>query len=115
MATTALPPENPPLDAASTDQEEIETADGFRLLPFSFAKRHGLLVHGYEDGQALTLVRNDASPASLAETRRFIERARQAWPKPAASSMVRYAPRSSQPTNSMRGSPSSTSRNQIPR
>jgi len=73
MATTALPPENPPLDAASTDQEEIETADGFRLLPFSFAKRHGLLVHGYEDGQALTLVRNDASPASLAETRRFID------------------------------------------
>ncbi len=74
MASTALPPEDPPLDASPPpDQEEIETADGFRLLPFSFAKRHGLLVHGYENGQALTLVRNDASPASLAETRRFID------------------------------------------
>ncbi len=45
--------------------------DRSRLLPFAFAKRHGLLVHAYESGQALTLVREDASPASLAEVRRY--------------------------------------------
>jgi general secretion pathway protein E len=74
MATPALPPEDLSLDAASIPEpEEIETEDGHLLLPFSFAKRHGLLVHGYEDGQALTLVRNDADPASLSETRRFID------------------------------------------
>lgn len=74
MATTALPPEDPPLDTAPPlEPDDIETADGRRLLPFSFAKRHGLLVHGYENGQALTLVRNDAGPASLAEARRFID------------------------------------------
>jgi general secretion pathway protein E len=50
------------------------TDSGERLLPFSFAKRHGLLVHGYADGRAQTLVRRDASPASLAEVRRFIGR-----------------------------------------
>ena len=74
MATTALPPEDLSLDALpALETEEIETEDGRLLLPFSFAKRHGLLVHGYEDGQALTLVRNDADPASLSETRRFID------------------------------------------
>lgn len=74
MATTALPPEDLPLDVAPLPEpDEIETADGRRLLPFSFAKRHGLLVYAYEDGYALTLVRNNASPASLSETRRFID------------------------------------------
>ena len=52
-------------------------ADGDRLLPFSFAKRNGLLVQGYADGQAQTLVRNDASPLSLSETRRFIDQPMQ--------------------------------------
>ena len=71
---TALPPEDLSLDvAAPSEPEEIETADGRRLLPFAFAKRHGLLVHGYESGLALTLVRNDANLASLSETRRFID------------------------------------------
>jgi len=71
---TALPSENLPIDAApASDAEEIETADGHRLLPFSFAKRHGLLVCGYEDGHAVTLVRDDASPVGLSETRRFID------------------------------------------
>jgi general secretion pathway protein E len=74
MATTALPPEDFPLDAATqTEPQELETIDGQRLLSFSFAKRHGLLVYGYEDGHALTLIRNDATPASLSETRRFVD------------------------------------------
>jgi len=74
MATTALPPEDLPLDTAiQTEPEEIETIDGQRLLSFSFAKRHGLLVYGYEDGKALTLIRNDATPASLSEIRRFVD------------------------------------------
>ncbi|RMH66038.1 MAG: type II secretion system protein GspE, partial [Bacteroidetes bacterium] len=45
--------------------------DRGRLLPFTFAKRHGLLVTAYEDGRALTLVREDASPAAVAEVRRY--------------------------------------------
>ncbi len=72
MAITALPPEELPLDETLA-ADAGETPEGHRLLPFSFANRHGLLVHGYEDGHALTLARNDATPASLSETRRFID------------------------------------------
>ncbi|MDH3977775.1 MAG: type II secretion system ATPase GspE, partial [Gammaproteobacteria bacterium] len=71
---TALPPEDIDLDTGSlTEDDELITDDGTRLLPFSFAKRHGVLVHGYEDAHALTMVRNDATPASLTEARRFID------------------------------------------
>ena len=74
METNSLAPEELPLESAATDiAEEIETPDGQRLLPFSFAKRQGLLVHGYEDGFALTLIRSDAAPESLSEARRFID------------------------------------------
>ncbi len=65
-----------PLANMSVHDPELApvTDSGERLLPFSFAKRHGLLVHEYRDGKAQTLVRRDASPASLAEVRRFIGR-----------------------------------------
>ena len=65
-ALADLPPVDPEI-APVTDAGE-------RLLPFSFAKRHGLLVHSYVDGRAQTLVRRNATPASLAEVRRFIGR-----------------------------------------
>ena len=42
-----------------------------RALPFSFAKRHGVLIRGIGEGFADTVYRTGASPLSLAETRRF--------------------------------------------
>lgn len=40
-------------------------------LPFSFAKRHGVLICGVSEGIADTVYRAGAAPLSLAETRRF--------------------------------------------
>ena len=84
MATTLHPEDGPPGEPVGepTDNIVLETeaepvpAEQERsepLLPFSFAKRNGLLVQAYANGQAQTLVRNDASPVSLSEARRFIE------------------------------------------
>jgi general secretion pathway protein E len=42
-----------------------------RALPFSFAKRHGVLIREFKEGIADTIYRAGASPLSLAETRRF--------------------------------------------
>ncbi len=42
-----------------------------RALPFSFAKRHGVLIREFKDGIADTIYRAGASPLSLAEARRF--------------------------------------------
>ena len=54
---------------------ESEPADAekpvARALPFSFAKRHGVLIRDIEEGVADTVYRTGTSPLSLAETRRF--------------------------------------------
>lgn len=42
-----------------------------RALPFSFAKRHGVLIREIDGGVADTVYRTGTSPLSLAETRRF--------------------------------------------
>lgn len=42
-----------------------------RSLPFSFAKRHGVLIREFLDGVAHAVYRAGASPLSLAEARRF--------------------------------------------
>lgn len=42
-----------------------------KALPFSFAKRHGVLIRDLEDGVANAVYRAGASPLSLAEARRF--------------------------------------------
>ena len=42
-----------------------------RALPFSFAKRHGVLIREMDDGVADTVYRTGTSPLSLAEARRF--------------------------------------------
>jgi general secretion pathway protein E len=65
-----------------TDPELLEAAPalvvssgdggGLRMLPFAFAKRHGVLLHGVVDGMSQAIVREGASPASLAEVRRFV-------------------------------------------
>ncbi|MDJ0927316.1 MAG: type II secretion system ATPase GspE [Gammaproteobacteria bacterium] len=73
---TSMPPEETldelPLTEAQEEPAPELHKSGQRLLPFSFAKRHGLLVHAYDGDRALTLVRNDASPTSLTEVRRYI-------------------------------------------
>ena len=42
-----------------------------RVLPFSFAKRHGVLIRGFSDEGADTVCRHGVSALSLAETQRF--------------------------------------------
>jgi len=49
---------------------ETDDASG-RALPFSFAKRHGVLIREIVDGVAHAVYRTGASPLSLAEARRF--------------------------------------------
>ena len=43
-----------------------------RVLPFSFAKRHGVLIRDFSGGAAHAVYRTGASPLSLAEARRFV-------------------------------------------
>jgi general secretion pathway protein E len=43
------------------------------VLPFAFAKRHGVLINGSEAGRPLTIVRSDARLAAVSEVRRFID------------------------------------------
>jgi general secretion pathway protein E len=44
-----------------------------QLLPFAFAKRHGVLVCGWDHGRAVTLLRQDAALTAVSETRRYID------------------------------------------
>ncbi len=56
------------------ETEQPNRTDGqtaVRTLPFSFAKRHGVLIRDISDGRADTVYRTGASPLSLAEARRF--------------------------------------------
>lgn len=54
-----------------TLEPEVLEAPAVRALPFSFAKRHGVLIREIMDGKADTVYREGASPVSLAEARRF--------------------------------------------
>ncbi|MGB5624540.1 MAG: ATPase, T2SS/T4P/T4SS family, partial [Woeseiaceae bacterium] len=49
--------------------EAVETPA--RNLPYSFAKRHGVLIRSIDDVEADTVYRVGVTPISLAETRRF--------------------------------------------
>ena len=42
-----------------------------RTLPYSFAKRHGVLIRGIDENEADTVCRSGVAPISLAEARRF--------------------------------------------
>lgn len=42
-----------------------------RVLPFAFARRHGVLIQKYSDKTADAVYRSGASPLSIAEVRRF--------------------------------------------
>ena len=50
---------------------ELEATGEHRALPFSFAKRHGVLIRDFSKEAADTVYRPGASPLSLAEARRF--------------------------------------------
>jgi len=73
VAAIDTPAAAAPLQDADGLADE-ERDDNSRLLPFSFAKRHGLLVRSFDDGKAQTLVRDNAAPASISEVRRFVRR-----------------------------------------
>ena len=54
---------------ATVEPSEVEAKR--RSLPFSFAKRHGVLLQSASSDQCQVVYRNGASPLSLAEVRRF--------------------------------------------
>ena len=51
---------------------EQEIAAEPRALPFSFAKRHGVLIRELSSEGADAVYRAGASPLSIAEVRRFV-------------------------------------------
>ncbi|HSD68123.1 MAG TPA: type II secretion system ATPase GspE [Woeseiaceae bacterium] len=56
----------------ATEQPDLANGQQIpRTLPFSFAKRHGVLIRDISDGRADTVYRSGASPLGLAEARRF--------------------------------------------
>ncbi len=64
-----LETENTPVIDVADSAAEGESS--FRPLPFSFSKRHGVLIREIRDGKADVVYRTGASPLSLAEARRF--------------------------------------------
>ena len=57
---------------SDTEPESVAAREPIaRALPFSFAKRHGVLIREIDGGVADTVYRSGTSPLSLAETRRF--------------------------------------------
>ena len=53
-----------------TGEHSIDSLE-LRALPFSFAKRHGVLIREHHGKSADAVYRNGTSPVSLAEARRF--------------------------------------------
>jgi len=51
------------------NSKEIATVD---RLPYLFAKRHGVILTGLEDGQAELTCRNTVTPMAIAEARRYL-------------------------------------------
>ena len=66
-----LPPADIPLQDSLVEPVSTDASNG-SLLPFSFAKRHGVFVYRHESDEAQTIVRDDANPVSLTEVRRFM-------------------------------------------
>lgn len=55
------------------EQPPAAPAGGVRplFLPFPFAKRHGVLIVGFEDGRAVVLTRPDVRLTAISEVRRY--------------------------------------------
>ena len=71
MPDPAEPAEEITLELEPDPVVETGAVELDRALPFSFAKRHGVLIRDIIDGEADAVYRPDASPLSLAEARRF--------------------------------------------
>ncbi|MDH3750960.1 MAG: hypothetical protein OEU40_10220, partial [Gammaproteobacteria bacterium] len=56
---------------AAPDSGVESALSSSRILPFSFAKRHGVLIRDITTEEADTVYRPGVSALSLAETRRF--------------------------------------------
>ncbi|MGI9232638.1 MAG: type II secretion system ATPase GspE [Woeseiaceae bacterium] len=54
-----------------SEQEEEAAETSARSLPYSFAKRHGVLIRSIDDAEADTVFRTGVTPLSIAEARRF--------------------------------------------
>ena len=59
------------IETAAQAVAEDPEVRAHRALPFSFAKRHGVLIRSISDAGAEAVYRPGATPLSLAETRRF--------------------------------------------
>jgi general secretion pathway protein E len=59
------------IEAPEVKESSQQSEPSTRPLPFSFAKRHGVLIREIVDGKADTVYRAGAAPLSLAEVRRF--------------------------------------------
>ena len=59
------------IEQDATDDTSTNPALISKSLPFSFAKRHGVLIRDFKDGVADAVYRTGATPLSLAEARRF--------------------------------------------
>jgi len=56
----------------SLETEDLPTAEpGHRILPYSFAKRHGIMIREIGGDTAEVVCRSGVSPISIAEARRF--------------------------------------------
>ena len=55
----------------ATPEPAVEAGPN-RVLPFSFAKRHGVLIRGITEESADTVCRPGVSAMSIAEVQRFI-------------------------------------------
>ena len=53
-------------------EAELEAPAEPRAVPFSFAKRHGVLIRDLTDEGADAVYRAGASPLSIAEVRRYV-------------------------------------------
>ena len=68
--TVAIDPEHLALAEEAPATDDTGTVEAL-VLPFTFAKRHGVLISDVEDGKASAVYRQGATPVSLAEVRRF--------------------------------------------
>ena len=60
------------LPLQDTEEPTAGNKAGLHRPPFMFAKRHGLLVTGEEDGMAVVMHTADVDPVSVVELRRFM-------------------------------------------
>jgi general secretion pathway protein E len=61
-----------PNDMLVNDMANTAVIPQLRLLPFPYAKRHGVLVTDIREGRATVLCRPGVTPVTLAEVRRFV-------------------------------------------